>query len=254
VGLLKEANLWTRSFSQHYKRLAEPESDIGRALTNAELACLDSVASSNDAWMVAHNAELLATNTGMRGGEIKALRLGNVDLERRRIIVRREGTKSDAGARLVELNSFALMAVARLYQRAEVLGASAPDHYLLPANLSKHTKTSDPLRDGAGFDVTRHQVSWAGAWRNLCKAAGLSGVRFHDLRHTFISTMGENGVPLQVVSAMVGHMSPRMTRHYTHISNNATRKAVEMLEQQKRSDFGANFGATPERPDHKLLN
>ena len=95
MGLLKEANLWTRSFSQHYKRLAEPESDIGRALTNAELACLDSVASSNDAWMVAHNAELLATNTGMRGGEIKALRLGNVDLERRRIIVRREGTKSD---------------------------------------------------------------------------------------------------------------------------------------------------------------
>jgi integrase len=253
IRVLKEGNLWTRSFSEHYKRLAEPESDIGRALTDAELARLDTVASSNDAWMVGYNAEVLAVNTGMRGGEIKVLRLGNIDLERRRIIVRRDGTKSDAGARLVELNNFAMAAAARLYQRAEVLGASAPDHYLLPADLSRHTKACDPLRGGTGFDVTRHQVSWSGAWRNLCKAAGLSRIRFHDLRHTFISTMGENGVPLQVVSAMVGHMSPRMTRHYTHISNNAARKAVEMLEQ-KRSDFGANFGAALERQDHKLLN
>ncbi len=36
---------------------------------------------------------------------------------------------------------------------------------------------------------------------------------FHDLRHTFISMMGERGVPLQVVGAMVGHMSPAIWSH-----------------------------------------
>jgi integrase len=252
IKVLKEANLWTRAF-QHYKRLAEPEPDIGRALTGVELARLDAAASSRDKWMVAYNAEVLAVNTGMRGGEIKRLRLGNVDLEQRRITVTRKGTKSNAGARLVELNTFAFAAVARLYQRAELLGASSPDHYLLPAGLGRHTKACDPLRGGKGFDVTCHQVSWTGAWRNLRKAAGLDTVRFHDLRHTFISTMGENGVPLQVVSAMVGHMSPRITRHYTHISNDAARRAVELLEQKSRH-FGANFGATAEQRDHKLLN
>jgi integrase len=54
-------------------------------------------------------------------------------------------------------------------------------------------------------------------------------LRFHNLRHSFITAMAERNVPLPVVMAMVGHMSPEMTRHYTHISDNASRRAVELL-------------------------
>lgn len=41
------------------------------------------------------------------------------------------------------------------------------------------------------------------------------------------------GNALQVVGAMVGHMSPAMVRYYTHISGNAARQAVEMLEKTR---------------------
>ena len=252
IRVLKEANLFGRAF-MHYRRLKEPESDIGRALTPAEQVRLIATAASKDSWMVAFNATVLAVNGGFRGGEIKRLRIGDVDLDRKRITVRRKATKSNAGQRIVELNGFSWAAAAKLMQRAELLGASSPDHYLLPADLSRHTKSCDPLHGSKGFDVTQHQVSWSGAWRSLRKAAGLGRLRFHDLRHSFISQMGEHGVPLQIVQAMVGHMSPEITRHYCHISNDAARRAVELLEQ-KSPRFGATFGATAEEQDRKLLN
>lgn len=67
------------------------------------------------------------------------------------------------------------------------------------------------------------------------QAAGLGKVRFHDLRHTFITRMAELGVPLPVTQATVGHMGDEITRHYTHISTNAARLAVEKLEQIRKA-------------------
>jgi integrase len=166
----------------------------------------------------------------MRGGEIKRIRLGMVDLENRRIRITRKSTKTNRGARWVELNRAATEAAMRLHRRAQLLGASQPDHFLLPADLSRHTKQTDPLKGQRGFDPTRHQMSWDTAWRRLRKAAGLPRLRFHSLRHTFITMQAERGTPLQVVQDLVGHMSSAVTRHYTHISDNVARAAVEKLD------------------------
>jgi hypothetical protein len=51
------------------------------------------------------------------------------------------------------------------------------------------------------------------------------------LRRTFITRMAENNVPLPVVRSMVGNMSAKVTEHYTHISTNAARAAVELREK-----------------------
>jgi integrase len=228
VSTLKEENLWRGSLLK-YKRLTEPESEVGEALSIGELQRLQAAASSNPAWEVAYCAQVLAANSGMRGGEIRKLRLGAIDLEKCRLRIVRASTKTSAGARWVELNRAATQAVARLYQRAELLGASSPDHYLLPADLSRHTKASDPLTGQKGIDPTRHQEAWTAAWRSIRKAAGLPKLRFHSLRHTFVTMMAENGTPLQVTQALVGHISPAITRHYTHISQQAARAAVEKL-------------------------
>lgn len=243
VRTLKEANLW-HPIEKHYKPLKERESDIGRALSLDELRRLEIAAQQNDRWLVAYNAELLAANSGLRGGEIKRLKLGDVDLEARRLRIRRKGTKTAAGARLIELNQAATQACTRLYLRAQALGASDPGHYLLPADLSRHTKASDPVK-GIGFDATQHQQSWRSAWRSLLKAARLEGLRFHDLRHSFISLMAERGVPLAVVQSMVGHLSARMTRYYTHISSQAARQAVELLD--RLPIVGKFVGTEPQR-------
>lgn len=143
VKVLKENNLWRGSLRE-FKRLSEPESEVGEALTMEQLERLDKTAATNDAWDVAYCAEVLASNTGMRGGEIKKMRLGSVDLENRRIRITRKSTKTPKGARWVELNQAATAAAFRLYRRAEQLGASEPEHYLLPADLSRHTKSTDP--------------------------------------------------------------------------------------------------------------
>jgi integrase len=141
-----------------------------------------------------------------------------------------------------------------LYKRALTHGASDPDHFLLPADLSKHVSEKDPLRGKSGFDVTRHQQSWRTAWRNLRDTAGLAGVRFHDLRHTFITHLAENNIALPVVRSMVGHMTQSVTDRYTHISTNAARAAVQLLEKiHPQAHFVDTFVDAVKRPRGKVL-
>jgi integrase len=121
--------------------------------------------------------------------------------------------------------------VRELVKRANLLNAVAPGHYLLPADLSKHTKKADPLRGGTGFDPTRHQMTWNSAWESLKKAAGLPDFRFHDLRHTHITQAVESGVPIEVVMAQVGHLSADMTRYYTHLGTSAKHSAVAAVQR-----------------------
>jgi len=53
-------------------------------------------------------------------------------------------------------------------------------------------------------------TSWRTAWRSMRTAAGLSDVRFHDGRHTAITTLAEKGLPDWVIQAQVGHVAPEM--------------------------------------------
>ena len=98
------------------------------------------------------------------------------------ITLSRLNTKTNAGARIIPLNSYALHAATELVRRAGLLGANSPEHFLLPANLRRHTKADDPLKGRFGYDPTRHQETWSSAWKSLKTEAGLPNLRFHDLR------------------------------------------------------------------------
>jgi integrase len=52
---------------------------------------------------------------------------------------------------------------------------------------------------------------------------------FHSLRHTFVSLCAAGGVPQSVVQSLVGHGSPAMTAHYTHIGTETARAAIGSL-------------------------
>src|SRR4051812_36415125 len=88
-----------------------------------------------------------------------------------------------AAVAVTRLNDLGLWAVNHLLARAKLLGACEPNHYLLPADLSKHTKKSDVARQN------RIRSN---------PASNLLGVRM----------------------AQVGHVSAEMTRHYTHLGSN----------------------------------
>jgi integrase len=152
-----------------------------------------------------------------------------VDLAKRRIAIPRSTAKTDASARVVELNRDALTAAERLLLRARVLGASAAGHFLMPKNLSRISHGDH--KGERGYDPNQHQKCWDTAWSSLTKEGGLDPLRFHDMRHTFITHMVERGVPLGVIQAIVGHISAKMLRHYLHLSSGVSRRAVELFDK-----------------------
>lgn len=66
-------------------------------------------------------------------------------------------------------------------------------------------------------------------WRKVRRTAGIADVRLHDLRHTFASQAVIAGVPLPVVSTLLGHAQMRMTLRYAHVSDRETEAAAERI-------------------------
>src|SRR5262249_34943918 len=162
----RKARLWARiRDDENYKPLKEKKSGPGRALSHEEEQRLFSNAQENLYWSAAYYAAIVAANTTMRGCELKALRLCDVDLVDR--IVRIPKSKTEDGCRDIPLNDAAVGALKQLLKRAALLGAKEPKHYLFPGFLYQHTQEPGITPKGAGYDPTRPQVSWRTAWRNL---------------------------------------------------------------------------------------
>jgi integrase len=58
----------------------------------------------------------------------------------------------------------------------------------------------------------------------------LERVRFHDGRHTAITTLAEKSLPDWVIQAQVGHVDPQMMKTYSHIRRRALDEAAAALE------------------------
>jgi site-specific recombinase XerD len=56
------------------------------------------------------------------------------------------------------------------------------------------------------------------SWHTARCKAGLPDLRIHDLRHTFASTLVNQGVPLYEVQKLLGHSQIRTTERYAHLS------------------------------------
>ena len=66
-------------------------------------------------------------------------------------------------------------------------------------------------------------------WYSVRREAGIEDVRIHDLRHTYASHAVLQGVPLPVVSRLLGHKHPRMTLRYAHVGDRETEAAAERI-------------------------
>lgn len=223
--------MWAR-LADGYKPLQENRCGPERALNRDEEEKLFQVASSNPRWETAYYAAVLATHTSCRSKELRELRLVDVNLMDRTITVRRSTTKMNAGCRIIPLDATATKAAARLIERAQMLGSRDPSHYLFPFCRFRQTKL-DTSSVQTGYDVTRPTTGWRSAWESLREKAGLSALRFHDLRHHCITKLAESGVPDHVIVSIAGHVSKEMLEHYSHIRMEAKRQAVAMLDQSR---------------------
>ena len=219
--VLKSCNRW-RPLADHVRHLPERQSAVGRALTAEERQRLFDAAASNQEWEHVHCAAGVAANTSMRPVEVKHLRRRNVDLAKRLLYVRR--SKNETSHRVIPLNAPASDAIRRMLERADLLGHTELEHYIWPAC------------QWGRFDATKPMLKWDTAWRALRDAAGLPGLRFHDLRHTVITELAELGVADHVLESISGHLSRRMLEHYSHIRINAKRQALDALDEARRGE------------------
>jgi integrase len=217
--------------------------NVGRALTSDEKRLLARIASSRPDWEKARLAMILALNTTMRSCEIKGLCWRDVNLLERTITIRRSNT--DAGHRVILLNSAAFDAIATLYHRSNG-SKNEPQHHVFPAC------------ENGKINPTKPQSSWRSAWRSLTRAiecpkcgrlqapakvccnsecdtdiqkikSPLAGLRFHDLRHHAITELAESQASDSTIMAIAGHVSREMLEHYSHVRLEAKRQAVETL-------------------------
>ena len=79
------------------------------------------------------------------------------------------------------------------------------------------------------FDPGRPLSSDLPLWYAVRKRAGIEDVRLHDLRHTFASHAVLQGIPLPVVSRLLGHKRPSMTLRYAHVGDTETEAAAERI-------------------------
>jgi hypothetical protein len=206
-----------------------------RALTAEEQKRLFAAAASNQEWEHVYCAAIVAANSSMRPLEVKHLRRCDVDLVRTLLFVRR--SKNESSHRVIPLNASALHALARMFERADMLGHTEPEHYLWPAC------------QWGRFDATKPMLKWDTAWRALRDAAALQRLRFHDLRHTAITEQAEMGVADHVLESITGHLSRRMLEHYSHIRIDAKRQALDALDVQRGRvlpEAGNGNGGAPE--------
>ena len=70
-----------------------------------------------------------------------------------------------------------------------------------------------------------------GAWRRLRTDARLSGLRLHDLRHTYASFALRRGETVVMIGRLLGHRDPDTTLRYTHFGDVMLREAVEKVAQ-----------------------
>ena len=144
---------------------------------------------------------LLAKNTGMRKGEILALKWSDIDFNNAILTVRWLTAKNEK-TRYIPINSTALG--------------------ILKAWRSQSNK-----------DLVFPCGDFKSAWKAVLNAADIQNFVFHGLRHDFASRLVMAGADLKTVQELLGHADMTMTLRYAHLSPGHKAAAVELLTGNK---------------------
>lgn len=188
------------------------------------------VANSTGMWQ---DVIFTVLKTGLRRGELKALKWSNINWDNRILTVSHSWC---------------------VYKN----GLTTPK-----GRRERHIPLTDELykrllqrRKEAGF-VFRSEKTQSFSNKMLareidkaCKKAGIKRVTCHDLRHTFASHLAMAGATLKAIQELLGHVKIETTLRYTHLMPSFLRETVDLLEPVKGISqyFGHYMGTTEKLP------
>lgn len=159
------------------------------------------------------NHWVLALLTGMRTGELYALQWSDIDLDGGFISVTKSwNRKNGFGPTKSCLN--------RVVPVAKVL-----KEFLLSLK-SEYTSPTDPVLEKLQEWTDGRQAE---ILKDFCAEIGISTIRFHDLRATFITQLLLQGVPVAKVMAIVGHAQLKTTMVYVRLVGNDVKGVTDEL-------------------------
>ena len=186
---------------------------------------------------------MLVLYTGLRGGELCAIKWKDVDFKKRvinvckniiatyedvkkesnfdisntstkkkkRVIKEQNSTKTESGNRYIPLNK---SAIELLYKLSKINGGNSDDYII--------TGTRTPV----SVDVI------SSAYTAIAKSAKIERpLGIHTLRHTFASLLIKKGVDIKIVSEILGHANITITYNlYIHLVKEQKAKAIDLLD------------------------
>ena len=186
-------NVITRNPADGVKRLKVPQK-VMRVLGDDEEKMLLEAASPH-----LRDFIVLVLHTGLRRGEALALRGKHVDLDKRMLTV--AAGKGDK-VRVIPINDTVREILARRVR----------------GNGYVFTWEGNPIKDV--------KVAWGQALRR----SGVAHITIHNLRDTFATRAVHLGVDLVTLMHLLGHTSIEMTSKYTHPTPEASKRAVELMD------------------------
>lgn len=248
-AILRKHRLWANL--QADVTMLKERASAGRALSKDEEAKLLAAARESRSRSL-YVAILVSLRTGLRNNELRMLRWSMVDLMDGFLTVGLSKTTGGEG-RQVALSP---VAWATLREWRSNFPGALPGHFVFPTEhvgLDGEAGYLTGAGTSAAVDPTTPMGSWKTAFAGAIRRSGVQ-CRWHDLRHTWASSMAENGVPEQTMLSMAGWMSRKMLERYSHTRQAAKKLAVAGLD---RVGVGTNVGtaadAEEEESDLSLL-
>ena len=205
---------WEWMHENPMEKISKPQAAPGRQRylgTDERKRFLDEVKKSR--CPVLYVIVALALSTGMRRGEIMNLRLKNIDITNKKIILE---TTKNGEPRNIPLIGNALNEVLALVKERN----AKQSDLLFPS----------PMTPDKPYDIQT-------AWNFVLKRANIENFTFHDLRHSTASYQAANGRSLFEIGNLLGHKSQQTTKRYAHLTHEHTSKMVEELDSEIFGDL-----------------
>lgn len=244
-AILRRSGFWA-ALQPNVPKLRLPTSP-GKALSRAEekkllAAC---TASRSKALPV---ALLVAVESGLRLNELCSLTWERIDFDRHELVVGASKTEAGAGRRI----PLSQRAEATLETWAARFPDRKPEHYVFPTE--RYGATGKPYN----IDPTVPMGQLKTGWQAAQVKAGLA-LRWHDLRHTWVTRLLESGTSFPIVAALAGWSpatSIRMAKVYGHIAMAPLHEAIERASRYippKRRQKAAKGKRTPQKSPHRAV-